>query len=152
MKARYFFRCGPGAISVALLGIGLLITIIAVQNVRLRRMSHRVDRLERSNVVLLCRASRAPGRRTFAYVGGKSFFFDKSAEFSDRQHQIVVENDGTELRVEFNGVTIACQTLQIDLESGHWTKDEPRFYERLGIDFDFGARVTGVRSEPFGVR
>ena len=137
MTTRSLFRCGPGAVGLTLLAIGVLITIIAVQTVRLRRMGDRADHLQRSNIVLLCRADSK--RKTYAYFGGESVYFDKSAEFSDRQHQIVVENDGTQLRVEFNGLTIACQTLQIDLETGQWVKDEPEFYERVGVDFDFAA-------------
>jgi hypothetical protein len=136
--ARNTFRISLQRACLALLVTMVLISVIAVQYVWLRRLSDRVDRLQRANDVLLCRVS--PGRKTYASIGGKNVFFDTAAEFVDRENRIVVQNSGTELVVELNGVPIACQTLQIDLETGRWTKDDPRFFERLGVDLDVAVK------------
>lgn len=136
---RYTFSISLRAVGLTLVAVSVLITVIAAQYLWLGRLTDRVDELERSNTVLLCRADS--GRGIYAYFDGKHVSFDKAGEFVDREHRrrIVVENDGKKLRVELDGVLIACQTLRVDLGSGQWARDEMNFYERIGVDFDFAA-------------
>ena len=136
---RYTFSISLRAVGLTLVMVVALITVIAAQYAWLGRLTDRVERLQRDNHVLLCRADS--GRGIYAYFDGKHVYFDKAGEFVDREHRrrIVVENDGKKLRVELDGVMIACQTLRVDLGSGQWAKDEMDFYERIGVDFDFAA-------------
>ena len=136
MTTRYVFSFSLRAVCLALLVVALLVTGIAVQNLQLHRLTRRVDQLQRSEQVLLYRIPSEDSVKTGAYIGGQNVFFDKTAEFSDRENSFVVRNNGAELVVELNGTPIVCQTLEFDAETGRWTKDDPRFFERLGLDFD----------------
>jgi hypothetical protein len=120
-----------------LIGGALLIALatgFAVQQFRLTELQ-RSARKDDSGPILLFRDHSAPGR-IGAWMGGRYVLFDGEARILTRQGTLTARDENGQLVVDLPARSVACNTLIVDLESGHTTIDDPQFFERLGLDLD----------------
>ena len=130
--ASKYARFGLRSMFLGMLAIAI-VTGFVVQQVRLTMLqeARRRDR----EPILLFRDPSVPGR-IGAWIGGRYVFFEGEAQILNRKSTLLARTDGERLVVEWGERTISCTTMTVDPDSGCTVIDDPRFFERLGLDFD----------------
>lgn len=135
-RFRFGLRWLLGAMAMASLVFGFV-----YQELRIRRISSDLAFAHQSEPVLLFRVRGLLTEPQIAgYVGGQFMETSWRLKLRTRRHRLTVATDGNGLIVDLNGRTMHCQTLHFDPKSGQTTVDEDRFFERLGMDYDFSAQ------------